>query len=124
MTAIVVGLSMILAGVLIVRALKIGAQIEPAPWWVSEILATCVLLPAFAGLVAGGFAAIGSWLHSGKWSTEGAGSAGGIVAALAVFAVLWGVMSVWHKRVRPIAPVVPIGPSQSGAQQQTLKKAA
>jgi hypothetical protein len=127
MTAIV-GLSMFLAAILILRAAKIGVQIAPPPWWASDGLCTYVLVPAYVALIAAGLVAIFSWLHGGRWRTEWAGTAGGLAISAVAFAMLWGAMSVWQRRVRPAAPVIPLGPTQSGPRQPPseppLKKAA
>ena len=123
MTAIV-GVLMILAGILIVRAAKIGFQLVPPPRWASDGMCTYVLVPAFAGLSGAGIAAIAAWLRPGHWRTASLETAAGIALALAAFVMLWRLMSAWEKRVRPSAPVIPLGPTRDSPQRVPLRKAA
>ena len=127
MTAIV-SVSMILAAILLIRAAKTGAQLAPPRWWASDGVCAYVLAPAFAGLIGSGGAGLGSWLHSGQWRAEWAGAAGGLAISAAAFAVVWGAISMWQRRVRAAAPVIPLGPTQTGPRQPPseppLKKAA
>ena len=120
----IVGVSMVLMGILILRAAKIGFQFSPRPRWASDGMCTFVLVPGFAGLCGAGVSAVGSWLRTGQWHTASVGTAGGVAIALAMFAVLWRFMSAWQERARPIAPVIPLGPTQHSPRQPALKKAA
>jgi hypothetical protein len=124
----IVGVSMILAAILIVRAAKIGSQLASPPWWASDLMCTNALVPAFAGLSACGAAALGLWLRDGQWRAASVSTAAEVAIAAAVFAALWRGMSAWQGRARPGAPVIPLGPAQSGARQPQgeppLRKAA
>jgi len=99
----VLGLAMILAGILVIRATKLGAQLEPPPWWASDRLSTNLLVPAFAGLCGAGFASLAAWLHGGHWRAADVSHAAGAAIAVAAFALLWYLMSAWRKRARPTA---------------------
>jgi hypothetical protein len=94
----VAGLAMILAGILTIRAAKLGTQLEPPPWWASDTLSTNVLAPAFAGLCGAGVASLLSWLHGGHWRTTEIVHAAGAAIAVAAFGLLWHLMSVWSRR--------------------------
>jgi hypothetical protein len=97
----VLGFAMILTGILIIRAAKLGTQLEPPPWWASDRLATNLLVPMFAGLCGAGIASILAWLDGGHWRATEIVHGAGAVVALAAFALLWYLMSAWKRRAGP-----------------------
>ena len=99
----VLGFAMILTGILIIRAAKLGTQLEPPPWWASDRLATNLLVPVFAGLCGAGFASFAAWLHGGHWRTTEIIHGAAAAVALAAFGLAWYLMSAWRRRAGPSA---------------------
>lgn len=97
--AAVVGLAMVFAALLIGRAAKICAPLEPPPFWAGDNMVAYVVLPGIVSLFAGGTAEVAAWALGGAWRADGLEAALGFAADFAVFVVLWRLLGAWARRV-------------------------
>jgi len=118
--ALAIGLAMIFAAFLIGRVAKTGGRIQPPPRWNNDDLNGFVVVPAIVTLLAAGIATDWDWAAGRGWRTSSLADDLTALAAVAVFVVLWRLITAWQRRVLPAAPAEPSAPPI----EPTLRKAA
>ena len=118
--ALAIGMAMIFAAFLIGRIAKTGGRMQPPPFWNHDNLNGFVVVPGIVILLAAGIATDWDWAASRGWRTSSLTEYLSALAAVAVFVVLWRLITAWQRKVLPAGAAAPsaspIGPA--------LKKAA
>lgn len=105
--SVTLGLALILAALLFGRAAKIGSRMQPVPWWLSDNMSAGLVAPGLVTLMVLG---VGVFVTAA--ANQGLGALAfrslvGMAACVAVFVVLWRMLSAWSRRVEAaVAPVV------------------
>ncbi|MGH8736768.1 MAG: hypothetical protein ACREVC_05345 [Burkholderiales bacterium] len=124
----VVGLALVFAAILIGRAAKVGVGMQPQPWWANDNLNAYIVVPLIVAALGAGVATLVSWVANGEWRAIDLYQIAGLAAAVAVYIVLWRLITAWARRVTPMAEVVPLGAAPAGLDQPPrvppMKKAA
>ena len=126
--SVVIGLTMLLAAILIGRAAKVGVRMRPQPWWANDNLNAHIVVPLIVATLGAGSATLVSWLANGAWRAIDSYAIVGLAVVIAIDVVLWRLITAWSRRVGPLAEVVPLGVAPAAPNQPPrvppMKKAA
>jgi hypothetical protein len=123
------GLALILATLLLGRAIKVRTHIEPLPWWLSDDMVANLIAPALVTAAVFGIGILISSVVVHGWGVFAPGSLAGVAACIAVHVLAWRGITAWSRRVGlGAAPALAPAAAQNDANQPPqlppLKKAA
>jgi len=97
----IVGFALICSALIVLRASAVGVRMKPAPWWASDNMTSYLSVPFCVAAMAGGAAALLSWLLGGDWRATTIVQAVIIAAIIVGYVLLYRIVKAWAARMQP-----------------------